>query len=107
MNLDDPEVRKVTSVNSVVNNSLKYTDYLMTYFTDWKRLKVSVAWFLRLKAILLELSSLRKGLTASDNAQACQMERLKATITQRRNVKRPVGSGAGCHLLFATAKVSG
>ena len=80
---DDPAVRKVSSVNSVVNNSPKSTDYFMTYFSDWKRLKVSVAWFLRLKAILLELSCLRKGLKASDNAQAGQMERLKATITQR------------------------
>lgn len=38
----------------------------MLYFSDWRKLKVSVAWFLRLKKHLLELSQQQRGLKISE-----------------------------------------
>lgn len=82
---DDPEVKRETLVNSVVDDTLKATDRLVSYFSDWKRLKVAVAWFLRLKTMLLELSRGRKGLEATGNVQADQRERVKVTITSEHD----------------------
>ena len=87
VDLVDPEVRKDTSVNIIVNESLDATDQLMTYFSDWKRLKVSVAWFLRLKTILLELSRKRKDLNPS--AQAGQVKRLKPKVNPESHILTP------------------
>lgn len=52
--LDDPEVKKEAVVNAVSKESCSPTDQLITYFSDWHKLKVSVAWLLRLRCILLE-----------------------------------------------------
>ena len=57
---DDPEVRKEACVNATVHESLNATDYLISYFSDWRKLMVSVAWFLRLKNYLRERCHQRK-----------------------------------------------
>ena len=65
--LDDPEVKKDFMVNSVIAKELtNATDQLITYFSDWRKLKVAVAWFLRVQNTLLKLSQRRKELQASD-----------------------------------------
>lgn len=48
MSCDDPEVKKEVTVNAIVSqDSLNATDQLITYFSDWGRLKIAVAWFLK------------------------------------------------------------
>ncbi len=52
---DDTEVKKEATVNVInVEGSPEATGWLMAYFSSWMKLKVSVAWFLRLKGLLLE-----------------------------------------------------
>ncbi|XP_030596228.1 uncharacterized protein LOC115787620 [Archocentrus centrarchus] len=79
---DDPEIRQEAWVNSTAIDSLNATDQLMTYFSDWRKLKVSVAWFLRLKGLLLQLSRQRRGLKDS-HPQAGQRVVQKATVTSK------------------------
>lgn len=85
VNADDPEVKRDALVNVVGNHSLTATDQLMSYFSDWKKLKVSVAWFLRLKGILLERSRSRKCLKACVNIR---VKRSKTAI-KHRNILMP------------------
>ncbi len=85
---DDPEVRKDAFVNSTVTDALNATDRLMIYFSDWRKLKVSVAWFLRLKTHLLHLSHQRNGLKAS-HSQTGKVEGQRATVTSRSNILTP------------------
>ena len=54
MESDNPEVRKEDIVNTVVKDSLDVTCRLIVHFSDWRKLKVTVAWFLRLRMLLLE-----------------------------------------------------
>lgn len=52
--VEDLEVKKEAFVNVVnTQGSLKGTNRLMAYFSDWRRLRVSVAWLLKLKRMLL------------------------------------------------------
>ncbi len=54
------EVRKEDIVNVVnVDSSPDATSCLMAYFSDWRKLKVAAAWFLKLKRILLEMTHRR------------------------------------------------
>ncbi len=89
LDANDPEVKKEVLVNFIGHSSLNATDSLIRYFSDWKRLKVSVAWFLRLKGILKELSRVRKESKASGNTQTGHVERQKAKLTQGRSVLMP------------------
>lgn len=47
-------------VDAVVKDISNATHQLMMYFSDWKKLKSLVAWFVKLKRTLLELSRKRK-----------------------------------------------
>ncbi len=61
---DDLEVKKELKVNAVVlQNGQNATSQLLHYFSEWKRLKVAVAWVLKLRKLLLELSRKRKELS--------------------------------------------
>lgn len=58
---DDPEVKRDLTVNAVVaKDTSNATDQLITYFSDWRKLKVTVAWFLKIKWALLKLCQKRK-----------------------------------------------
>ena len=65
INSDDPEVKRELMVNVVIAEAEDATSRLVKYFSGWTKLKTSVAWFLKIKAILLELSKRRKKLIAS------------------------------------------
>lgn len=52
-------------MTNVVTHSECATSRLIHYFSDWTKLKISVAWFLRLRTALPELSRKRKGIKAS------------------------------------------
>lgn len=64
--LNDPEISKDFTVNTVVVQDSPNSLLLITYFSDWKKLKVEGAWFLKVKEIFLNLSQKRKELQASD-----------------------------------------
>lgn len=50
LDASDKEVRKEATTNAIsVGDVSSPTDQLITYFSDWRRLKIAVAWFLRLK----------------------------------------------------------
>lgn len=67
---DDLEVRKEVTVNALNVESAAETTYqLMAHFSDWRKLKVTVAWFLRLKRTLLERSRKRTKLEASNTSK--------------------------------------
>lgn len=66
--VDDLEVKKEAFVNVVnTQGSLKGTNQLMAYFSDWRKLRIAVAWLLKLKRILLRRTHKRR---ESDTADA-------------------------------------
>lgn len=61
LGVDDKEVKGEAMVNvTIVDSSLNATSQLMAYFSDWRKLKAAVAWFLKLKRNLLEMSHRRR-----------------------------------------------
>ena len=62
---DDPEVKRDIMVNAVIKDSENATNHLISYFSSWIRLKQSVAWFLKVKEILMLLGQKRKEFCAS------------------------------------------
>lgn len=59
--IDDPEIKREVLVNAVsVTDSSDSTTRLIAHFSDWKRLRVAVAWFLKYKRMLQERSHKRK-----------------------------------------------
>lgn len=55
--VDDPEIKKIIAVNSVVTeDTVNPTEQLICHFSSWKRLRVAVDWILKLEKILICLS---------------------------------------------------
>lgn len=50
---EDPEVKRNLRANAITSGSEDATTKLIHHFSWWTKLKTSVAWFLRLKTILL------------------------------------------------------
>lgn len=71
---DDPELKKELSTNVLsVEDTNNATHKMINYFSNWKRLKRAVAWILKVKKVLLEVSRQRKQLiTLSDLEQRLQ-----------------------------------
>lgn len=61
---EDPEVKRDLMVNAIIYSE-DATTKLMNSFSEWTKLKTSVAWFLRLKSVLLELRRKRKEVAGS------------------------------------------
>ncbi|XP_031422633.2 uncharacterized protein LOC116220330 [Clupea harengus] len=58
---DDPEVRKSVTVNSIMQTcEERPTDKLLNYFSDWLKLRVAVAWIMKVKDALRHLVQKRK-----------------------------------------------
>lgn len=89
---DDPEVKQRFMVNATVVDSMNATHHLITYFSDWQRLRTTVAWFIKLKDILLKLSKQRKQLelaNATANGAALldvhkEMQAIRASFGNQR-----------------------
>lgn len=65
------------------------TDQLIVYFSDWRRLEKAAAWFLRLKAMLLEQSRLRKQLKTSvtnHQEETSHAKRQRVTATSNGHI---------------------
>ena len=50
--LDDPEVKRTHTVNATCTKEENATQRLMTHFSDWTKLRLAVAWYLKLKETL-------------------------------------------------------
>lgn len=65
ISVDDPEVKRDVVVNVAISkDSQCATSKLLHYFSDWMKQKISVAWFLKFKNVLMELRRQRKSLQA-------------------------------------------
>ncbi|XP_062415351.1 uncharacterized protein LOC134107519 [Pungitius pungitius] len=64
---DDPEVKRSLTVNAILVDS-NATSQLITHFSDWQRLKVAVAWLIKLKGTLLKLRMKRKELECANTS---------------------------------------
>ena len=72
---DDPEVKRETKVNTIVKYADNATNHFINYFSSWRKLKVSVAWFLQLKRVLSLLSQKRKELKAAESDEDARIKR--------------------------------
>lgn len=78
---DDPELKKELSTNVLsVEDTDNATHKLINYFSDWKRLKTAVAWILKVKKVLLEVSCQRKQLISLNDSSDLE-QRLQQTKT--------------------------
>lgn len=77
---DDPEVKREVITNVVVvDDAGSATHQLLAYHSDWKRLKKSVAWILKIKMTLLEMSRKRKEMRNEESDEVKQeVEKIKA-----------------------------
>ena len=57
---DDPEVKKKTTVLTTVTSFETPTDHLISFFSDWLRLLKAVAWYLKVKHVLMLIIRKRK-----------------------------------------------
>lgn len=74
---NDPEVKGNLRVNAKVV-STNTTSQLINFFSGWQRLKVAVAWIIKLKGALLKPSKKRKGLQlANSSANGAPLNVLK------------------------------
>ncbi|KAI7802084.1 hypothetical protein IRJ41_024663 [Triplophysa rosa] len=65
--VDDPKVKKEVVVNVLnTQGSLNGTSRLMAYFANWRKLQVAVAWFLKLKRMLLRRIRKKRELDTAD-----------------------------------------
>ncbi|XP_035989853.1 uncharacterized protein LOC118561756 [Fundulus heteroclitus] len=61
---EDPEVKRDILINAIDIQPHDATTKFVHYFSSWAKLKISVAWLLKLKDILLSMSTKRKELMA-------------------------------------------
>lgn len=62
---EDPEIKGDLRADVIISGVDDATTKLVHHFSGWTKLKISVAWFLRLKDILLELKKKRKEIVTS------------------------------------------
>ena len=81
---DDPEVKRDLTVNVITKDTEDHTNYLINYFSTWMKLKTTVAWFLRLKQLLKQLTQKRKevytAISKTENDSEKQRTALKKTM---------------------------
>lgn len=87
MDDDDPEVKRELKVNAVtLQSEQNATCKLIHYFSDWKRLKVAVAWILKLQKLLLQLSRKRKELSlehSDDATMNAKLQHFKSSLERQ------------------------
>ncbi|XP_041954032.1 uncharacterized protein LOC121713480 isoform X1 [Alosa sapidissima] len=79
---DDPEVRKSATVNAIMQTcEERPTDKLINHFSDWLKLRIAVAWILKVKETLKHL--VQKG---NDSKKDCK-QTLRVTRMTKGYVK--------------------
>ncbi len=84
----DPEIKKDLRVNTVIlQGRQNASNCFISHFSDWKKLKVAVAWILKVKKLLnkiclkrKELLSLERNCNAFKTTIDAQMKLFKATL---------------------------
>lgn len=82
LDVGDKEVRKEAAANAVRVDIPAPTDRLISYFSDWRRLKRAVAWYLKLKSWLKEKCKKNHQSLPSGNQIVC---RNKTSRQSQRN----------------------
>ncbi|KAI3356764.1 hypothetical protein L3Q82_003439 [Scortum barcoo] len=72
MTSDDPEVKRVTVNGIIVEDNSTAFKKLISHLSSWLKLKRSVAWFLKLKALLWRLCQKRKEQRAANKEDSSQ-----------------------------------
>lgn len=100
----DPEVKKETSVNAIDVQNNSATSQLIMYHSDWRRLNAAVAWILKVKRALLEMSNKRKQLLldAPADLNYIEQEMLKA----RGSVGQSLSTGKSCYPVLPKGEIS-
>lgn len=80
---DDLEVKRDLAVNCITKDTEDYTNYLINYYSTWVKLKRTVAWFLRLKQLLKQLTQKRKEIYAAISITENDPEKEGATLEKR------------------------
>ncbi|GAA6094046.1 uncharacterized protein LOC117805176 [Tachysurus ichikawai] len=91
---DDPEVKRSITANAAqVEEDMDVLMQFIQYFSSWTLLKRSVAWILRFKQLLINLSqkrkSLRMSLTQTNMDETQQKQQLKEEMEEIKNVVKP------------------
>ncbi|KAK0138795.1 hypothetical protein N1851_024657 [Merluccius polli] len=75
---DDPEVRKSATVNAIMQTcEERPTDKLLNHFSDWLKLRVAVAWILKVKEALKHCVQKR-----NDTKKGCKMTQRVTRMTK-------------------------
>ena len=82
---DDPEVRKKATVLAAVVNTGTPTDQLISFFSDWMRLLKAVAWYLRLRKILMLIGKGGKEQPSCQISTRSNRKRLRIKIEDLRS----------------------
>lgn len=78
---DDPEVKRSLVVNTIVTEKESPTNCLINHFSSWIKLKTAVAWFLKLKQVLMLVQQKVKEILAAVSDKDPELQR---TEVQRR-----------------------
>lgn len=93
---DDPEIKQTLSVNIIVQNLLNPTTSLINYFSSWKSLKTAVAWLLKVKTTLLQLTRKRKEIqTAASNLEK-DSDKVKKKVEEEMQAFKAMLRGCLC-----------
>ena len=80
---DDPEVKNIVAVNTIeVKDKMEPIDKLIYYYSEWNKLKRSVAWILKVKKTLQQLKDERKQFTRTISQTEKDPERQRSKLGQ-------------------------
>lgn len=78
---DDPEVKNTVTVNTIkVEDDMEPMSKLINYYSDWHKLKRSVAWILKLKKALRQLKDERQELSRTINQTEKDPEKQRSKL---------------------------
>lgn len=79
----DPEVKNIVTVNTIkVEDYIEPMDKVLNHYSDWHRLKRSVAWILKAKKTLWNLKNERKEFSRTVSQTEKDPERQKLKLEQ-------------------------
>ena len=90
---NDPEVKNKVTVNAIkVKEDMEPLNELINYYSDWHKLKRSVAWILKVKETLWKLKEERKELLQTIHQTEKDPEKQKSKLEQHmKKYKRTIG----------------
>ena len=76
----DPEIKPDITVNVIVKSQLNPTHHLIHHFSSWMKLKTAVAWLLKVKTTLSQLTRKRKEIQATVSSVENDPVKLKEKV---------------------------